>query len=63
MNKSQVKKTMQINKLKLKKARRILRSKNDTKTVDDALSFIVANSEIEIAIDSFYGSLPNFSVK
>jgi hypothetical protein len=51
-----LRKTMAIDRDKLRRARRILRAKNDTQTVDQALSIVIANKEIEAAIDAFVGA-------
>jgi len=58
-----MRKTMEINKQKLIVAKKILGAKNDTQTVDEALSMIIANKEIEKAINNLFGSVPNFETK
>ena len=57
-----IRKTMEIDKSKLSKARRILGSDSDTQTVDRALDVIIANQEIGSAIETVFGSLPDFEV-
>ena len=52
-----MRKTMEISKQKLVVA------KNDTQTVDEALSMIIANKEIEKAINNLFGSMPDFETK
>jgi hypothetical protein len=54
---------MEINKQKLIVAKKILGAKNDTQTVDEALSMIIANKEIEKAINNLFGSMPDFETK
>ncbi|GJQ60153.1 MAG: hypothetical protein SCALA701_29540 [Candidatus Scalindua sp.] len=58
-----MRKTMEINKQKLAKVKKILGAKNDTQTVDKALSLVIENREIEHAIKNLFGSLPNFETK
>ncbi|MBS1258091.1 MAG: hypothetical protein MAG551_01144 [Candidatus Scalindua arabica] len=58
-----MRKTMEISKHKLDVAKKILRAKNDTQTVDEALSMVIANKEIEKAIKNLFGSMPNFETK
>ena len=48
---------------KLDVAKKILRAKNDTQTVDEALSMVIANKEIEKAIKNLFGSMPDFETK
>lgn len=55
-----ISKTMVIDRSKLAKARRILGSDSDTQTVDRALDIIIANQEIESAIEAAFGSMPDF---
>ncbi len=54
---------MEIDGNKLHKARRILGAKNDTQAVDQALSLVIANKEIENAIGEFFGAIPDFEIK
>ncbi|ODS32592.1 MAG: hypothetical protein SCARUB_02300 [Candidatus Scalindua rubra] len=54
---------MEISKHKLAVAKKILGAKNDTQTVDEALSMVIANKEIEKAIKNLFGSIPNFEDK
>ncbi|MFQ5964823.1 MAG: hypothetical protein ACE5KZ_11130 [Candidatus Scalinduaceae bacterium] len=58
-----MRKTMEISKHKLAVAKKILGAKNDTKAVDEALSMVIANKEIEKAIKNLFGSMPNFETK
>jgi hypothetical protein len=58
-----MRKTMEISKHKLDVAKKILRAKNDTQTVDEALSMVIANKEIEKAIKNLFGSMPDFETK
>ena len=58
-----MRKTMEISKHKLDVAKKILRAKNDTQTVDEALSMVIANKEIEKAIKDLFGSMPDFETK
>ena len=62
-NKHKIKKTMEIDSEKLRKARVILAAKTDTQAVDRALELAIANAEIEKAIEQSLGSLPNFEVR
>ena len=48
---------------KLKKARRILRSETDAETVNKALTILIANEEMESAIEKAFGSIPYFKVR
>lgn len=54
---NEMRKTMEINKQKLVAAKKILGAKNDTQTVDEALSVVIANEEIEKAINNLFGSM------
>ncbi len=58
-----MRKTMEISKHKLDVAKNILGAKNDTQTVDEALSMVIANKEIEKAIKNLFGSMPDFETK
>jgi hypothetical protein len=58
-----MRKTMEISKHKLAVAKKILGAKNDTQTIDKALSVVIANKEIEKAINSMFGSMPDFETK
>ncbi len=58
-----MRKTMEIGKQKLVVAKKILGAKKDTQTVDEALSMIIANKEIEKAINNLFGSMPDFETK
>ncbi len=58
-----MRKTMEISKQKLIVAKKILGAKNDTQTVDKALSMIIANKEIEKAINDLFGAMPDFETK
>jgi hypothetical protein len=57
---ARIRKTMEIDRSKLAKARRILGSDSDTQTVDRALDIVIANQEIESAIEASFGSIPDF---
>ena len=58
-----MKKTMEIDGERLKRARRILGAKNDTQTVNGALALVIANQEIEDAIGEFFGAIPDIEVR
>lgn len=45
---------------KLKKARRILGSHSDVDTLNKALAMVIANQEMESAIEKAFGTLPLF---
>ncbi len=62
-HKLKIKKTMEVDLEKLKKAKRIFSADTDTETVDRALSLAIANAEIEEVIRESFGTLPKFSVK
>lgn len=53
---------MNIDRDKLRKARQALGTRTDTEAVDRALDLVLANSEINAAIDAAFGQLPDFSV-
>ncbi len=59
----EMRKTMEISKQKLVVAKKILGAKNDTQTVDEALSMIIANKEIEKAINNLFEAIPDFETK
>jgi len=52
-----MRKTMEISKHKLDMA------ENDTQTVDEALSMVIANKEIEKVVNNLFGSIPDFETK
>ncbi len=54
---------MEIDRDKLQRARRVLGARTDTETVDQALSLVIANQEIEQAINETFGSVPDFRVR
>lgn len=54
--------TMNINREKLRKARRVLGTKTDTEAVDRALDIVLSNAEINATIDAVFGKLPEFKV-
>ncbi len=58
-----IKKTMEIDAQKLRRARIIFSAKTDTQAVDRALELAIANAEIEKAMEEVFGRLPKFSVK
>ena len=45
---------------KLKKAKRILGSGSDVDTLNKALAMVIANQEMETAIEKAFGALPLF---
>jgi hypothetical protein len=53
---------MHINRDKLRRVRRILGTKTDTEAVEKALDVVLSNAEIERAIDSVFGEIPDFKV-
>ena len=59
----EMRKTMEISKQKLVVAKKILGAKNDTQAVDEALSMVIANKEIEKSINNLFGSMPDFETK
>lgn len=60
---SNLRKTMNIDSQKLRKARRILGAKNDTDAVDRALAMVVAQEEIQKAIAAFVERMPELDVQ
>lgn len=54
--------TMNLDKEKVRRVRRALGTKTDTEAIDRALDIVLANAEIESAIDASFGQLPNFKV-
>ena len=54
--------TMDIDRQKLRKARKILELDTDTETVDMALNLLIINSEIEKGILDSFGKIPDFQV-
>jgi hypothetical protein len=54
--------TMNINREKVRRVRRVLGTKTDTEAVDRALDVVLANTEINTAIDACFGQIPNFKV-
>lgn len=53
---------MNLDKEKVRRVRRALGTKTDTEAIDRALDIVLANAEIESAIDASFGQLPNFKV-
>lgn len=53
---------MNIDREKLRKARRALGTKTDTEAVDRALDMVLSNAEINAAIDSIFGSFPDYKL-
>ena len=48
---------------KLKKAKRFLRCESDVQTVNKALTILIANEEMESAIERAFGTVPYFKVR
>jgi hypothetical protein len=48
---------------KLKKAKRILRCESDVQAVNKALTILIANEEMESAIEKAFGTIPYFKVR
>jgi hypothetical protein len=61
--KAPIRKTMAMDRDKLRRARRILGAKNDTQTVDQALAIVIANQEIESAIGEYFGAASDLDVR
>lgn len=57
-----VRTTMNLDREKLRRVRRVLGTKTDTEAIDRALDVVIANSEIEEAIDLAFGQIPDFKV-
>ena len=53
---------LRIDAVKLKKAKRILGSGSDVDAVNKALAMVIANEEMESAIEKAFGSVPYFQV-
>jgi hypothetical protein len=53
---------MNIDREKLRKARRVLGTKTDTEAVDKALDIVLSNAEINSTIDALFGQLPDFKI-
>lgn len=51
---------LRVDAQKLKKARRILGSDSDVETLNKALAMVIANEEMESAIEKAFGTLPLF---
>ena len=51
---------LRVDAQKLKKARRILGSDSDVDTLNKALAMVIANEEMETAIEKAFGTLPLF---
>jgi hypothetical protein len=51
---------LRVDALKLKKARRILGSDSDVDTLNKALAMVIANEEMESAIEKAFGTIPLF---
>jgi Arc/MetJ family transcription regulator len=54
--------TMNLDRDKVRRVRRALGTKTDTEAVDRALDVVLANAEIESAIDASFGQLSDFKV-
>ena len=55
--------TMNLDREKVRRVRRALGTKTDTEAVDRALDVVLANAEIESAIDASFGQLGDFKVQ
>ncbi|HKP96128.1 MAG TPA: hypothetical protein VJ385_10255 [Fibrobacteria bacterium] len=53
---------LRVDALKLKKAKRILQAESDVDTLNRALAMVIANEEMESAIEKAFGSVPYFQV-
>jgi hypothetical protein len=62
-DRGRLRKTMEMSSDKLKRVRKILGANTDTEAVDQALELIIANHEIDQAIDEVFGKLPDFDLK
>ncbi len=54
---------MNIDRSKVRRVRAILGAATDTEAVDKALDSVLANQEIQAAIDQTFGTLPEFEVR
>ena len=57
-----IRKTMEVDKAKLAKARRILGAQSDTQTIDKALDTILADQEIGEAMETAFGTIPDIEL-
>jgi len=62
-DKHKIKKTMEMDSEKLRRARIIFSAKTDTQAVDRALELAIANAEIEKAISESFGRFPDIKVR
>ena len=58
-----IKKTMEFDASKLKRVRQILGSESDTQAIDQALSLVLANEEIQKVMKESFGALPDFDLR
>ncbi|MDB5051598.1 MAG: hypothetical protein JWO30_4669 [Fibrobacteres bacterium] len=54
---------LRVDASKLKKAKRILGSDSDVDTLNKALAMVIANEEMESAIEKAFGAVPYFQVR
>ncbi len=54
---------MNINRSKVRRVRLILGAATDTEAVDKALDSVLANQEIQAAMDETFGAIPGFEVQ
>ncbi len=54
---------MEFDASKLKRVRQILGSESDTQAIDQALSLVLANEEIQKVMKESCGSLPDFNLR
>ncbi len=57
-----VRTTMNLDREKVRRVRRALGTKTDTEAIDRALDVVLANAEIQDAIDQAFGQLPDIKV-
>ena len=55
--------SMNIDRSKIRRVRLILGAATDTEAVDKALDSVLANQEIQAAIDETFGAVPDFEVR
>ena len=54
--------TLNLDREKVGRVRRALGTKTDTEAIDRALDVVLANAEIELAIDASFGQLTDFKI-
>lgn len=54
--------TLNLDRDKVRRVRRVLGSKTDTEAIDQALDVVLANAEVEAIIDASFGQLMDFKV-